>query len=161
MGVDFQGELFDWLGVRGEGHINFPDLAGQRRFVEFALGLEHRWESSFTLRIEQFYHGSGASDSGSYNLLNTTQSFYLARHYTAGGISYELTPLLNGDVTAIYNWVDNSALVALYLLYSLSDESELAIGSTFAAGRRPFGATLRSEFGLYPASASIEFRSYF
>jgi hypothetical protein len=136
-------------------------LAGQDRYVEFALGLEHRWENSFTLRIEQFYHGSGASDSGSYNLPGTMQGLYLARHYTASGLSYEFTPLLNGDVTAIYNWVDNSALIALYLLYSLSDESELAMGSTVTAGRKPFGANLRSEFGLYPASASIEFRAYF
>jgi hypothetical protein len=161
VGVDFQGEMFDWLGVRGEGHINFPDQAGQGKQMELAVGVEHRWENSFTLRIEQFYHGSGASDSGSYNLFGTMQGFYLARHYTAGGVSYEFTPLLNGDATAIYNWVDNSALIALYLLYSLSDESELAMGSTVTAGRRPFGATLRSEFGLYPASASIEFRAYF
>jgi hypothetical protein len=161
VGVDFQGELFDWLGVRGEGHVNFPDQAGQGQRAELALGLEHRWENSFTLRIEQFYHGSGASDSGSYNLTGTMQGLYLARHYTAGGIAYEFTPLLNGDVTAIYNWVDNSALIALYLLYSLSDESELAMGSTVTVGSRPLATIINSEFGLYPASASVEFRSYF
>jgi hypothetical protein len=161
VGVDFQGEIFDWLGIRGEGHVNFPDQAGQDRYMELALGLEHRWENSFTLRIEQFYHGSGASNSGSYNLSGTMQGFYLARNYTAGGISYEFTPLLNGDVTAIYNWVDNSALIALYLLYSLSDESELAMGSAVTAGRKPLGTIINSEFGLYPASASVEFRAYF
>lgn len=160
-GVDFQGELFDWLGVRGEGHVNFPDQAGERRRLEFALGLEHRWENSLTLRVEQFYHGSGASNSGSYNLTGTMHGLYLARHYTAGGISYEFTPLLNGDMTSIYNWVDSSALIALYLLYSVSDESELALGATVTAGRRPLNATINSEFGLYPASASIEFRAYF
>ena len=161
VGVDFQGELFNWLGVRGEGHVNFPDQAGQRRSAEFALGLEHRWENSFTLRIEQFYHGSGASNSGGYNLSATMQGLYLARHYTAVGMSYEFTPLLNGDVTAVYNWVDKSALIAFYLLYSLSDESELAMGTTATAGRRPLATTINSEFGLYPISASVEFRAYF
>jgi len=161
VGVDFQGELFDWLGIRGEGHVNFPDQAGQGQREEFALGLEHRWENSFTLRVEQFYHGSGASNSDNYNLSGTMQGLYLAKHYTAGGMAYEFTPLLNGDVTAIYNWIDNSALIALYLLYSLSDESELAIGSTVTVGRRPLATVINSEFGLYPASASIEFRAYF
>jgi hypothetical protein len=39
IGIGFQGELFDWLGVRGEGHMGFPDEIGQSRDVQFSLGL--------------------------------------------------------------------------------------------------------------------------
>ena len=164
IGGDFQGEFFEWLGVRGEGHINFPDAPLAKRTVEFALGLEHRWENTFTARVEQFYHGGGVSSKGGYSLqaLSTNSSSpYLARNYTAAGASYEFTPLLTGDVLALHNWVDGSSLIALYALYSLSDESEMAVSANLPVGKAPAGLTLQSEFGTYPASLNIEFRSYF
>ena len=161
IGGDLQGELFEWLGIRAEGHVNFPDQAGLKQRVEFALGLEHRWESTFSLRAEQFYHGGGAASSAAYAVTLATQSTYLARNYSALGASYEFTPLLSGDLTVIHNWMDHSALVAAYLLYSLSDESELAISGAVARGVRPVGARINSEFGLYPNSLSAEIRSYF
>jgi len=162
IGGDFQGELFDWLGIRGEGHVNFPNQAGLKRRIEVAVGLEHRWENTLTLRAEQFYHGGGAASTVAYQITTAAaQSLYLARNYTALGADYEFTPLLTGDMTAIYNWVDRSALFAVYALYSLADESELALSGTLASGRRPAGARINSEFGLYGNSISCEIRSYF
>jgi len=161
LGGDFQGELFEWLGVRGEGHLLWPDSPLQKSRVEVALGLEHRWENSLTIRTEQFYHGAGVTYVDAYNLAVPQSGFYLARHYTAVGASYEFTPLLTGDATTIYNWVDQSALVALYALYSLTDESEIAFSVTASAGKKPQLAVIQSEFGLYGDSASVEYRSYF
>ncbi|NWF35813.1 hypothetical protein F3F93_03500 [Mariprofundus sp. KV] len=161
VGGDLQGELFEWLGVRAEGHVNFPDQAGFKRRVEFALGLEHRWENTLSLRAEQFYHGGGASSSATYAAVLATQGGYLARNYSALGAGYEFTPLLSGDLTLIYNWMDHSGLAAVYLLYSLSDESELAFSGAVARGARPAGVRINSEFGLYPNSVSAEIRSYF
>lgn len=161
LGTDFQGELFDWLGIRGEGHLLWPDSPLLNTKMELALGLEHRWENSLTIRLEQFYHGSGARSATTYNLATSNSGFYLARHYSAGGASYEFTPLFTGDVTTIYNWIDQSALVALYALYSLTDESELAVSGTVTLGDKPLGAAIRSEFGLYADSISIEYRAYF
>lgn len=161
LGLDFQGELFEWLGVRGEGHVKWPDAVGQRRTAEFSLGLEHRWESSLTIRFEQFYHGSGATKASAYNPASLSNSLYLARLYSAAGASYEFTPLLTGDTTAIYNWVDHSGLIALYALYSLSDESELALSGAASFGKNTPGAIIQSEFGLYGNSLSMEYRLYF
>ena len=79
----------------------------------------------------------------------------------AVGASYEFTPLLTGDALALHNWVDGSSLIALYALYSLSDESEMAISANLPVGKAPAGLTLQSEFGTYPTSLNIEFRSYF
>ena len=41
VGLDFQSEVFNGLGVRGEGHICFPDEQEEPIDVKFSLGLEH------------------------------------------------------------------------------------------------------------------------
>lgn len=161
IGGDLQGELFDWLGVRAEGHFVFPDNPGQNDHGEFAFGLEHRWESSLSIRVEQFFHGSGTDRKAAYNLLAANRGFYQARHYTAAGASYEFTPLLTGDMASIYNWTDGSLLLALYSVYSLSDESEAVFSANIPVGKRSAGAAINSEFGLYPLAFSVEMRSYF
>jgi hypothetical protein len=96
IGIGFQGELFDWLGVRGEGHMHFPDEVGQSRDVQFSLGLEHRFENTLTIMLEPFYQRAGSADDHDYNLaiLSNQTAFYLARNYTAIGVNYEITPLL-------------------------------------------------------------------
>jgi len=160
-GGDFQGELFDWMGIRGEGHVKWPDSPLLTKTTEFALGLEHRWENSLSIRVEQFYHGRGATSAAAYNLLSPVSGLYMGRHYSAAGAGYEFTPLLTGDATAIYNWVDQSALMALYARYSLSDESELALSGTLTMGGQPLGPVIQSEFGLYAHSIAVEYRTYF
>jgi hypothetical protein len=165
LGIDFQGEMFEWLGIRGEGHINFSQAAPLKNSVEFSLSLEHRWENTFTLRLEQFYHGSGANSADTYlnKLLNNTNNLspYLAKLYTALGASYEITPLLTGNATFLYNGVDSSSLLALYANYSLSDESELALSINLPFGRKPDGYRIKDEFGLSPRLLSLEYRCYF
>lgn len=163
IGMDFQGELFEWLGVRGEGHLRFPDEQGLSRDVKFSLGLEHRFENTLTLRLEQFYQRSGATDEDNYTITSTinSTSFYLARNYTALGASYELTPLLLGDAVWLFNHHDGSSLLALYSSYSLSDESELSAGVNIPVGDQPDNGILNSEFGSYPKSISVEYRVYF
>jgi hypothetical protein len=163
IGVDFQGELFDWLGVRGEGHMRFPDEVDQSRDVKFSLGLEHRFENTLTLRLEQFYQRAGVTDNHDYSasILNNRTNFYLARNYTALGVNYEITPLLLGDAVWLFNHNDSSSLLALYASYSLSDESELAVGLNLAIGERTRNGMISSEFGRYPASLSAEYRLYF
>jgi len=163
IGIDFQGELFDWIGIRGEGHMRFPDQLGQSRGIKFALGLEHRFQNTLTLRVEQFYQREGVTDNNDYNaaILTNQTGFYLARNYTALGVNYEITPLLVADSVWLFNNYDSSSLVALYASYSLSDESELAIGLNLAIGEQPDNGIVTSEFGGYPASMSVEYRLYF
>jgi len=162
VGIDFQGEVFEWLGIRGEGHLRFPDEHDQSRDAKFSLGLEHRFENSLTLRLEQFYQRSGVSNERDYSLNNeASNTFYLARNYTALGASYEFTPLLNGDAIWIVNHHDQSSLLALYSTYSLSDESELSLGMNVSLGQQPQNGTLQSEFGSYSKSINVEYRIYF
>lgn len=164
IGFDLQGELFGWLGLRAEGHLRFFDEDNRDRDAKLSLSFEYRPDSRSSLRLEQFYQRSGLSDDSVDNVgLFTPDSsqFYLARHYTALGGSYEVTPLLNTSAVVIFNHNDQSSLAALYGTYSLSDESELAVGVNLPLGELPDQGQIQSEFGSYPKSLSVEFRSYF
>lgn len=159
IGGALQGELFEWLGIRLEGH-HADSAAGDYR--QFTLGLEHRWESSLELRLELFYNGLGASAASRYQRrLTEGGSQYLARRYSALGGSYDITPLLIGEAVMISNLDDRSHLLSLNTTYSLSDESEMVVNANIPFGSEPESGALKSEFGAYPKSINVEFRLYF
>jgi hypothetical protein len=164
IGGSLQGELFQWLGVRAEGHIADPDESRQDSYSELSVGLEHRWNNSLEIRVEQFYHGKGSASISDYVTRYTArqgESSYLGRNYTALGFGYEFTPLLRGNMLAIANLNDHSYLLSFNAIYSLSDEAELAVNLGVPIGDEPEGAEIKSEFGLSPYTANIEVRIYF
>jgi hypothetical protein len=164
IGGSLQGDLFQWLGVRAEGHVADPDEPQQDSYSELSVGVEHRWENSLNMRLEQFYHGSGAGSTSDYVTKYTAaqgESSYLGRNYTALGIGYEFTPLLNAEMLAIANLTDHSYLLSFNAIYSLSDEAELVANLGVPIGDEPEGAEIKSEFGLSPYTANIEVRIYF
>jgi hypothetical protein len=163
-GASLQGELFGWLGLRAEGHHADPDSAERDAYGELTVGVEHRFESSLELRLEWFHHGAGAASARDYGVIPTpgeTAELYLGRQYIAFNIGYEFSPLLTAQFLPVSNLADGSYLLAFYSVYSLSDESELSFSFTVPSGRKPDGGGIRSEFGLYPVSASLELRTYF
>jgi hypothetical protein len=162
IGASLQGEWFDWLGVRAEGHVADSRDDGEGSDTEISVGFEHRWESSLEMRLEYFHHGSGANDVDDYALVSSLDAGrYLARRYAAAGASYEFSPLLFGEAVAITNLVDDSWLLSLYSAYSLTDEAEIAVNVGIPFGDEPDGLKAESEYGLFPYSATLELRSYF
>ena len=163
IGFDFQGEILDWFGLRGEGHLRFADEANIQRDAQFSLAIDKRWQNTLTLRLEHFYQRSGANDSDDYqiNPIVGNNQFYLARNYTALGASYEFTPLWFGDAVYLFNHQDASKLLALHSTYSLSDESELSVGINIPIGKQPEFGQLKTEFGSFPHSLTMEYRVYF
>lgn len=169
LGGGLQGELFDWLGVRGEGHVKLDEGGDLEREVLAALGIEHRFESSLFVRAEYYHNGAGAAGVDDYveTLLGGLGDLpYLGRHLLGAGASYELTPLLLGDLLALVNLVDGSALLNAYAQYSLLDEAELVVIASVPIGPGPRNLTsifaeVPSEFGLYPVSVSVELRAFF
>jgi hypothetical protein len=163
IGFDFQGEVSDWFGLRGEGHLRFADEANTERDAKLSLAIDKRWQNTLTLRLEHFYQRSGANNSDDYQVIAITDNnnFYLARNYTAIGVGYEFTPLWLGDAVWLFNHQDASKLLALYSTYSLSDESELSIGINIPIGKQPELGQLKTEFGSFPHSLTMEYRVYF
>lgn len=163
IGGSLQGEFFKWLGVRAEGHWANPN-GFQEPYSLFSVGFEHRWENSLNVRLEQFHNGPGAdsvSDYGRAYLTAQNTGVYLGRDYTALGMGYEWTPLLNGEFVLIRNWEDDSYLFSANAVYSLSDEAEVAINLTKPFGEKPSGPEIRSEFGMHATSVNLEVRWYF
>lgn len=159
-----QGEMFKWLGVRAEGHVADPDDSQKDSYSEVSVGVEHSWENSLYLRLEQFYHGSGASSVSDYSVTSSAtrgESAYLGRNYTTIGVGYEFTPLLKSEMLAMTNLTDHSYLLSFNAIYSLSNEAELAFNLGVPIGKKPEGTEIKSEFGLYPYSVNIEVRHYF
>jgi len=164
IGGSLQGEVFQWLGVRAEGHVAYPDDSLWDPYSELSVGVEHRWENSLDLRLEQFYHGSGAvsvSGYGSTPAAAQGESVYMGRDYTALGAGYQFTPLVNTGMLAIANLTDHSYLLSFNAIYSLSDEAELAVNLGVPIGKKPEDSEIKSEFGSYPYSVNIEVRCYF
>jgi hypothetical protein len=151
--------------VRAEGHVLLPEAAPSEARLELSVGVERRLEGGLHLRAEGFYHGAGARSAAGYLGLALDPSrpagAYLGRWYGALGAGYELTPLLLADSVLLLNLGDGSGLGSVYLLYSVSDEAELALVGAAPFGAEASGLGAESEFGLYPASLSMDFRLTF
>jgi hypothetical protein len=162
LGGSFQGGLFDgWLGLRGEGHVAIwdADRRPDAQVVgEATVNLEHRFESTLSVRAEVHYHGAGATDAVDYR---PGSQLYLGRAYAAFGVGYELFALTYGEALAIVNLLDGSALTAIYVNQSLLDEAELGVSASLPLGAAPSGFALASEFGAYPASLDVQLRWFF
>ncbi|MCL7488580.1 MAG: hypothetical protein M8357_10455 [Desulfobulbaceae bacterium] len=163
-GFSLQGELFQWLGVRTEGHYANTWADDRDSGLMATISFEHRFPSSLNLRLEQMYNGYG-EDSIAEALAEKTRGAtgpgYLGRHYSAFDVSYQLSPLLVGEMLFLRNWSDHSYSVSFNAVYSTSDESELAVTAVFPGGSKPGEDTIRSELGSLPVQFSLEYRHYF
>ncbi len=163
-GASLQGEIFEWLGIRAEGHYAAPETNSAVSGAEFAVGLEHQFPGNLMGRVEQYYHGQGYASIDEANrefAANRLRPGGMGKAYSALGISYEFSPLLTGDFLYLKNWTDHAALLAVNFVYSLADEAELAFGLNRPFGASPDGSDIRSEYGSLPMVLSCEWRLFF
>jgi len=163
-GFSLQGELYQWLGIRAEGHYADSWGEDQESGSMVTVSLEHRFPSSLTLRFEQMYNGYG-SDSIADALTDRQHGVsgqgYLGRNYSAFDLNYQISPLLIGEILYLRNWSDDSYSLSFNAVYSTSDESELALTANIPGGDGPEGNQIRSELGSLPVQIAFEYRYYF
>ncbi len=174
--VGLQGEVFEWLGVRVEGHVAAPTQPGADTRAEVAIGIEHRFESTLFLQLEYFYNGSGKTEAAEYSAVFDDEwasegAPYLGRHYLAVGAGYEVTPLLTANGFVLANLGDHSYQVAGALAYSLLDDVDASLVVSVPVGEGLNATVLpdfsgvdvawASEFGAYPVAVSAELRAFF
>ena len=135
--------------------------------AQVVVGVGHRFDNSFTVQAEHFYNGAGESDNLPLALLRleTGASLQLGEEITGLLASYEIMPILLGQVTTLYSWSDNSVEVQPTLSLSTSDNSSVLVGANINCGDRPQAAfllpKLQSEFGSYPDFYFAELKLYF
>ena len=132
------------------------------------VGIGHRFESSLQLEAEYFYNGAGEVDQFETALIrqSTGGSLNLSRQLAGFFSSYEILPILVGQMAAMVSLSDGSLQVQPSLRLSVSDETDLLIGLVINMGDRPNGVTpvspgLRSEFGSQPNFIYAELKVYF
>jgi len=64
-------------------------------------------------------------------------------------------------VLYLKNWSDDSYLVSFNAVYSVSDESDLALTATIPGGSEPDSGQIRSELGSLPVQFALEYRHFF
>lgn len=150
LGGSFQGELFDWLGVRAEGHYALAEKAGVSEGGRITLGIEHRYAENFDWRLEYHYNGYSSDQVAAYH----------DRHYGALGMGYQFTPLLTGGLVALVDMNEGSWLYSANFLYSLSDETELSLTGTIPMGGKSTGLA-SCDIGCQPRQLLLEYRINF
>ena len=123
--------------------------------VQIVTNLSYSWiwgGRNMSGAIEYFYNGFGLS-SGNYDLPSVSSDpdlfarlvrgelFSIGRHYLAGSVMIEVTPLWTVTPTMLMNVADPSALLQFVTSYSLSDNMSLLASLNLPVG--PKG----SEFG--------------
>lgn len=172
-GASIQGELGP-LGVRGEGHVGFPDRDGaldeeRQIHVRAALGVDRRieWRNA-QLGLELLYQSDGAWDTSEYLArlagLYPDDLPYLGRLYVGLSAGGEILPILRLQLAGLVNARDGSGIGMLTLLCSLADEADLLGGLLVPWGARGVSLadlSVQSELGLAPLMLFVETRFYF
>lgn len=180
-GAGFSGDLWE-LGLRGEASWFTPsggrtilvaDGESPNGFREedllpehFAavIGFDHRFDNDLHFGFEYLYNGAGDDFQAGLWRMAVGETLSLGKHLAGTEVSYEFHPLLSGHLSWIYSFSDSSSLVSPVFTLSLSDESDLILGSILGFGERPAGEEyleLQSEFGSYANVYFAEFKVYF
>jgi len=186
-GASFQGEAGP-IGLRGEGHVGFPDQAGDGSLDDldgddetndhihgrFAAGLDVMFEwHNATIGAEYAFFSDGAGSASAYlgraMRFFPDDQFYLAQHYVGVSLGGEIIPILRANAVVLFNAIDYSGLGVVSLIYSIADEADFLGGVMIPWGEQSVevsappevGVTLGSEFGIMPVTVFLESRFYF
>ncbi len=141
------------------GDIVFTDTESDIH-VQLVTNLSYSWNwagKNMSGALEYYFNGFGQS-GGNYDLLalvnNRTELFALGRHYAAGSVTIEMTPLWGLSPTILVNIRDPSALFQLVTNYSLSDNMTLlgSINLPLGASGTEFGGIQSAVQGRYLSS---------
>ncbi len=131
-------------------------------------GVGRRFENTLHLQAEYFYNGLGDSEdlAASFVRFQTGGSLDMSRHLLALAATYEILPILTGEVAFIVAPEDPSLQIQPRLTWSAADEIEVLAGAIVNAGERPEqpapGLIVpQSEFGTFPNFYYAEFKVYF
>jgi hypothetical protein len=166
--VQVRGEAVEFVAMSSDPLP--PPLQGELVEDSFlaVFGLARRFENGLTLDFEYFYNGAGDPNHLNVALVRTQfgSSLQMSRHLAGLMASYEITPLMVGQVGTITSLSDGSIQLLPLLTISLSDEMDLLVGSILNFGPAPKETSgpvpdIQSEFGTFPNMFYAEWKYYF
>ncbi len=147
------------------------DAQEENSYLNLSLGADFSLWGTTYLFLEYHYNGAGVGDAAHYfeNLDRTAYSegsvYLMGRHYLIPGISWQITPLLTLNSTALCNLNDPSVLISLSSEYNIAEDIYLAAGAFIGIGRSASidgdSPQPRSEFGVTSDIYYSSFRIYF
>ena len=151
-----------WAGL-------LDDRISDEDYSRASMGIDYNinWKDGLYVYLEYHYNGASADDPDQY-LRRMTETAYrdggvylLGRHYLAGGIAFQISPLWTARLSGLVNFGDRSGYYMGSLEYNFSENAYLSLGVNIPQGRKSViasGSTAgdvtarpQSEFGLYPA----------
>jgi len=158
--------------ARGAEDISeyLPGVPEVESHLSAVLGIGHTFESSLMLEAEYLFNGAADPDDLLVSAMRVAagHSFHMGRHILGLVASYQLIPILRGQLAWLFELSDQSSiLIQPGLVLSAADEVEVIAGAMVAIGPRPAVVPpptfveLRSEFGTYPSMLFLEFKAYF
>jgi hypothetical protein len=136
--------------VRGDALLTHTKLD---TYASAVINLSYSWvgfDKNISGVLEYFFNGMGVNESQYQQLeqhpdltkrLQRGELFTLGRHYLAGGLNIEMTPLFMFTPNMFFNLGDSSGLVQLVGNYDLAQNWQILL-----AGNLPFGGK-GTEFG--------------
>jgi len=130
-------------GFTGEGTFfrdkdNFADTTG---IFVFSTGVNYTFKNSLFIHGSFLYNSDGTTGNAGYGsglILITPElspkNFTQAKYSILGQVSYPFTPLINGDITSIFNPNDKSFFIGPNVNFSLSDNITLLLMSQIFIG---------------------------
>lgn len=171
------------VGVHGE--VSFTGTSDP--FLRAVVGADGRPTEKTGLSGEVYVQSWGASEAEGYwekwrsERLERGEMWQVGRWYGALALNQEITPLLQANISVISNVGDPSALLSGGISWSAAENVEVALGAYGGLGKRPktlfldldpftftpvppsdaaMGASIRSEFGVYPTLVWLQMRVY-
>jgi len=164
--IGFGGSI-DIGGAVWRSDLVFSDTELDGTVAQFVANSSYSWnwwERNFSGSVEYYYNGFGVDD-GCYSSvclgdnpelvrrIGRGQLHTLGRHYLAGSLTMEVTPLFNLTPNVFWNLSDHSALLQIVSQNSLGDNLALLGAVTIPAG--PNG----TEFGGIPSENPNQYLS--
>lgn len=159
IGLGWSGQI-ETAGFNGEASYfhareNFQDSTGQ---LVASIGTNYTFKSGLYFQLSALYNSKGTTGKAgrgnmfAMNIDVSPKTLSLARYSIFGQVSYPITPLINADISGIYNPNDKSGFFGPSVEISLKQNlSFLVMGQIFTGDKS-------TEFGDYGTIAYIRLK---
>ena len=137
-------------------------------YLRATLGTEYQWNTDLYTIFEFHHNGAGSDKVSEYGLLPLKFAYQsgsvhlLGDHYFSTSFNHQWNPLLTIQYGGTYNIEDHSLLLNLMLSKSLTENSQIDLGSYFGVGHKGQSLLIpMSEFASYGTQFFLKYKHYF